>query len=743
MSFNYFALPLFFSLLLIIAMAVFTWERQATPGSRQFLWLLLACAIYTFGYAMELSSTNLARSFFWLKFQYFGLAPLPPLLLLFSFSYTGKSRSLSPFLLPVLFFIPALTLFFVLTGSHAFYRSIYWQTEGLFPLLSFTRGPWYWVQNSYMGTAMLISNYLYYMLWKSTTDLYRRQVAIILSGSLIPWVFQAIYLAGGIPFGLDPIPFALTITGLFFSLGLFRYHLFDLVPLARAVLFEQVPDSVLLLDKDNRLLDYNRAAAKCLWLNPAHFGKKVESLLSNRLDLPTLQLHTNSENSYEVRTHSAGTEKPGYFELINFPLEDSHSLQQGQILVLRDITRSKEAELQLNHLVAEQELLLENIDIHVWCLKNRETYGTVNSAHAKFFGLTKKDLEHKAVWEFMPLGNNPEIYIRNNNQVFEEKTQIKSEEWLVNSKGERRLLAITRTPMLDKDGNVEYAICSAVDITEQKQAELQINEYSLELELKGIELESLYRHLHEEMQKARQLHERTLPGSLPQLEGLSLAAHYQPTEQLGGDFYDVIQTERRLIIYLSDVSGHGIDGAMMSFFIKEAINSYVSLKPDELEPQKILEHLYHQYCRENYPDDYFFSIFLAVFDLESKELSYADAGFQNSPLLHLGNGEKLSLVNRGLPITATVPLELLDLEEDRVLLTPGSTVLFATDGIFEQTVDGKQFNEYLADVFYANSNLAPAAIIAAINENFRRFNNGSLQGNDDITLLVLQLEKEK
>ena len=72
------------------------------------------------------------------------------------------------------------------------------------------------------------------------------------------------------------------------------------------------------------------------------------------------------------------------------------------------------------------------------------------------------------------------------------------------------------------------------DITERKQAEQQIVSYAVELE--GLNLK-----LNAEMNKAKEVHERTFPKELPKVKGLSLAAHYQPAEKLGGDFYDVIQ----------------------------------------------------------------------------------------------------------------------------------------------------------------------------------------------------------
>ncbi len=58
-----------------------------------------------------------------------------------------------------------------------------------------------------------------------------------------------------------------------------------------------------------------------------------------------------------------------------------------------------------------------------------------------------------------------------NKKVFNEKNKIYSEEWLENDVGEKRLLKITKNPKLNEKGEVEYVVCSAEDITENKENE--------------------------------------------------------------------------------------------------------------------------------------------------------------------------------------------------------------------------------------------------------------------------------
>ena len=121
----------------------------------------------------------------------------------------------------------------------------------------------------------------------------------------------------------------------------------------------------------------------------------------------------------------------------------------------------------------EQTLLLDNIDTQIWYLTDIETYGAVNKAHAEFLGMEKAGLEDRSLYEIISEKETGH-FVAGNRKVFEKKIQIQTEETVKNSKGETRLLSITRTPKLDHNGNVEYVICAAQDITERKKAEEHI-----------------------------------------------------------------------------------------------------------------------------------------------------------------------------------------------------------------------------------------------------------------------------
>ncbi len=314
-------------------------------------------------------------------------------------------------------------------------------------------------------------------------------------------------------------------------------------------------------------------------------------------------------------------------------------------------------------------------------------------------------------------------------------TKSQTYEWYAKDKNGRPFW-VEVSLKLAKIGKKERMLAVVRDIDERKQAEQKLADYTQELE-------QLYRYLDQEISKAQQVHAQILPQSLPSIGTISFAAYYQPAEKMGGDFYDLIHRDNKLIFYLSDVSGHGLDGAMLSLFVKHTINSYIDLTPVEaIKPKTVLTYLAEKYYQEALPEELYIAIFLAVLDLDSMELTYSAAGFQATPLVSLGTGEHLELVSKAFIISRLFPVDALNFNEASVKLSPGSTLFFTTDGLTEQGRNGTHFMGRLPDVFYANVHLPPELIKQAVVEDFRQFNNGSLQGRDDITFLVLQVAAE-
>ena len=168
---------------------------------------------------------------------------------------------------------------------------------------------------------------------------YRRQAEALLVGLAIPWVSNAIYLAGWSPSrGLDLTPFAFTLTGVVCAWGMFRFQLFDLVPVARDAVIESMGDGVVVLDAQDRIADINPAAVRMLGVTQGSpVGQRVGAVLTAWSDVLT-HLDTTTESQSEIRL---GGDPAAYLDVRIAPLHDQHGHTTGRLVLLRDITERK------------------------------------------------------------------------------------------------------------------------------------------------------------------------------------------------------------------------------------------------------------------------------------------------------------------------------------------------------------------------------------------------------------------
>jgi PAS domain-containing protein len=80
-------------------------------------------------------------------------------------------------------------------------------------------------------------------------------------------------------------------------------------------------------------------------------------------------------------------------------------------------------------LAAQQSLLLNNLDVHVWYLVNPFTYGFVNQAHSQFFGFTPEEMSNKNMKQVF-LHRMLEFEVMENEQLFKIGESIEVDRWV-------------------------------------------------------------------------------------------------------------------------------------------------------------------------------------------------------------------------------------------------------------------------------------------------------------------------
>ena len=172
-----------------------------------------------------------------------------------------------------------------------------------------------------------------------------------------------------------------------------------------------------------------------------------------------------------------------------------------------------------------------------------------------------------------------------------------------------------------------------------------------------------------------------LPTRLPELQGVRIAAVYEPADPrqpVGGDWYDVFALDDNLMaLVIADVAGHGHSAAV---FMVQVRNVFRAIAAEHTEPGDVLVRANNVTARLNEPDGPFVTCCFAVLDIASRTLRWAQAG-HFSPLI-VANGTSRYLEERpGAPLAF---FEGQGYESSSVEVHPGDRVLMFTDGLVER-----------------------------------------------------------
>ena len=222
-----------------------------TPGVKSYIGLLCSIAIYCFGYALELNHSTLEGILFSLRIEYLGIPFLSVFWVILAMQYAGYGESVPKWFYRSLFILPVITVVMVNTNPwhHLYYASFGVNTSGPFPLAQFTKGIWYHINIFYIDVCFFVGNLLFLRMMLRSVGRTRKQAATMFAASIAPWVADFIYQSGLTPYNIDLVPFVFVLVGPVLGLALFRFKMFDFVPIARHTVFDFMKDPVLVLEQ--------------------------------------------------------------------------------------------------------------------------------------------------------------------------------------------------------------------------------------------------------------------------------------------------------------------------------------------------------------------------------------------------------------------------------------------------------------------------------------------------------------
>jgi len=357
--------PVTIVLLLFLAALIFH-ARRNTPTPDPMFWLCVLLLGHIICNALEQITTTPAGTIFFAKITYLFLTAIPVVWIVFTLRYTGRDGRFRLRHLLLLFLAPVLSDILVFTNE---LHGLIWSNVAYVPLgrlltMRVEHGFWFYVAALYNYSLLAIGAFIIFMEFLRSPRIYRRQVSWLLAGVLWPLIFNVIYLFHLIP-GLvkDYTCFGFFFSMICFYIGIFRYRLLELLPIARTMIIEQMKDGVIILNSDMTVLDLNPQAKTAIGRREDLIGQPFANLESACPELFSAcrDMILHQETGKKVSPAAPRTiPSPDGKSKIHFEVECipivRNKISVGHLITLHDITEQVKLLQRIEQLALTDEL---------------------------------------------------------------------------------------------------------------------------------------------------------------------------------------------------------------------------------------------------------------------------------------------------------------------------------------------------------------------------------------------------
>lgn len=299
--------------------------------------------------------------------------------------------------------------------------------------------------------------------------------------------------------------------------------------------------------------------------------------------------------------------------------------------------------------------------------------------------------------------------------------------------------------------------CGAWDYINKPWTEIQLIsrvKKALNVSLTEIENMTLIKKLQEEFAKqneelklAGKVQKYLLPKWIYLKSDLLVSSVYHPSELLGGDIFDIIPLkDNKYIIYIGDISGHGLQAALLMTAVKSIIRLVVEENSDFSNLSYLVKRVNEILVQQMFHNK-FLTLLISVVDTKNKTIKSFSAGHPPQIRINYHTNSSELFVNKGvLPLgwTDDVGKDLNDLHQE-VTYEDNESFLYYTDGIYEcidenqKYLGTKDFNQQINSLL---PNLDLITLPLQIKEYIEN-NNYDLTKDDVALVNICFLDKYK
>lgn len=345
------------------------------------------------------------------KLKFFSISFIPPLYLLLANEYVHSKLKKQVYIVS-LFIIPILSITSLFTNfiPYKFISNAHIESLGGISIFKYEPNIGFWIHTCYSYLIISIVCYIFMMRAIRSPKLYRKQSIFIFISSIISFSINILFITLKIDPAFDPTSLGMLSTLIILYLGLFYIPKYNIIPIARDLVIENINDIAIIFDSSNRIVDLNPAAMKFI----LRYNKKNQ-IINETLNLTGMKmkevlkfipnLKTISKMPYvgnDAVVSFDFEDKTYFYRLYQSIIYDVDKAPIGKIFMFHDITKMQEyvnSLSNLNERLTISDRILDTTLDGVLITDSSVRIIRVNNSFEKMSGYTQEEV----------LGKNPRI----------------------------------------------------------------------------------------------------------------------------------------------------------------------------------------------------------------------------------------------------------------------------------------------------------------------------------------------
>jgi len=456
----------------LLALAIYVPWRDINRQARLTgVTLILACALWMLSHAIEigLPVASYKESFVGLQLVLGTIAIT--FWLFYILHYLGPRKLLARRTYIISAIMPLIAILALSTNNvyGLMWTGIVIDSQNPYLPLQPSYGIIYWACMVYVAMLTLTGSFI--IIWNIIRRRYgyRRESMYLLIAAALPLITAFIEVMGLLTFLKLPVgltPWAACIGAIILIFNLPQFHLDQVIPVARDITFERIRDCILVLDKQNRVLDLNPAAEQLTGYRISDaFGLSIEQIWPHQ-STPMITFNKMAEAGEKLVFERDGKQRA--YDLRISTTTGSDGRLTGQVVLLTDITERKQAEEALRESNDKYRTLVESAGEGI-CVIQDGVLKFVNSKLAATAGLSIDEMTNKPFLDYVHPEDRDLIIERESRRIQGEVFEISYPFRAIDTLGQTKWLNLNAV-LITWEGKAA-TLNFLMDITESRQME--------------------------------------------------------------------------------------------------------------------------------------------------------------------------------------------------------------------------------------------------------------------------------